>query len=56
MTCRRGWSRASLEYETVAGISRWDDVRRVGEDVPMSSTPSGSGMLDKMMVVLKVSI
>ena len=37
-------------------MSRLGDVRKVGEDVPMSSRPSGSGMLEKMMVVLKVSI
>lgn len=45
----------SLEYETVAGMSRWDNVRLGDEDVPMSSIPSGSGMLDKMMVALKTS-
>ncbi len=55
MTCRRAWSRESLEYETVAGMSRSDNGGRGGEDVPRPSIPSGSGMLDKMMVVLRLS-
>ena len=36
-------------------MPRWDNVRVGGEELPMSSIPSGSGMLDKTMVFLKIS-
>lgn len=44
-----------MEYETVAGMSRGDVIGRGDDYVLASSVPSWSGMLDKMMVVLRLS-